>query len=64
MYSISLVHRPSVHVYGTGLTEGLDECITLVSFTDSQYGTGLTEGLGECIPLVSFTDSQYSTGSH
>ena len=22
------------------LTEGLDECIPLVSFTDSQYGTG------------------------
>ena len=47
-----------------GLTEGLGECIPLVSFTDSQYGTGLTEGLGECITLVSFTDSQYDTGSH
>ena len=23
-----------------GLTEGLVECITLVSFTDHQYGTG------------------------
>ena len=23
-----------------GLTEGLGECIPLVSFTDSQYGTG------------------------
>ena len=47
-----------------GLTEGMGECITLVSFTDHQYGTGLTEGLGECIPLVSFTDHQYGTVSH
>ena len=40
------------------LTEGLGECIPLVSFTDHLYVLGLAEGLGECISLVSFTDSQ------
>ena len=29
-----------------GLTEGLGECIPLVSFTDSQYGTGSHLGSG------------------